>query len=298
MKVAAVGGGGFVGRHVVRRLTAAGICVITVDSRPPVPVPGEQVVRQDLLSAGGPESAAGMCGPLDAVVWLAAPARHRVEVDGGAPDDMAAMVEAPVRFLRSLISPPASLVYLSSIQVYGLPQRLPVDEDHATNPVTSYGAAKLCAEHYLRIASTGRFCFMALRVAFVYGPGQHPGNAIPIFLEAVRRGDPPTVLGTGDEVRDDVYVGDLARAVEMAITNPVGGAFNIASGRPHTLLHVAQEACRLGKPGLRPRHQGGGGGWIDRTFAVERARAVLGFEATTPFREGLREQWRSLAEPS
>jgi len=298
VRVAAVGGAGFIGRHLVRRLIDAGHDVVTIDLRAPAdPLPGEILVQRDLLAEDGPESAAASSGSPQAVAWLAASIRHH-GVDETAAEDVRLMVEAPLRFLAALRPSPSAIVYLSSIQVYGAPRRLPVDEDHPTDPFTAYGVAKLCAEQYLKIWSRGRGASMAaLRVAFAYGPGQHPTNAIPHFIESLRRGEPPVVLGDGRGVRDDIYVGDVARAVEIAIAHRADGVFNIASGRPHTLLQVAETVCRAGGSSIRPRLDPTPSGWIDRWFEVDRARRLLAFEAATPFDEGIRAMWGAAGDP-
>ena len=295
MKVAVVGGCGFVGRHVVRRLLAAGARVVTVDRHAPGDLqPGEEYVESDIGGDLEPEAAAAICGRTEAVVWLAALIRHRSGVDETAPEDLWIMVEAPLRFLAALEPPPANFAYLSSIQVYGAPHRLPVDEDHPTEPFTAYGVAKLCAEQYLGIACRARRTALAsLRVAFIYGPGQHRHNVIPKFLDALRRREPPSVYGAGEDVRDDIYVDDVARAVELAIEQDASGVFNVASGRPHTVLQVAEAACRVSGTGIRPRHVPVHSQWVDRWFDVERARRELSFEATTSLDNGLLAMWRA-----
>ncbi len=300
MRVAVVGGAGFVGRHVVGRLAGRGDVVVTVDRRGPgAPFEGESVVQAELSAPGGAAAAAAACGRVEAVVWLAATIRRRAGVDETAAEDLAVMVEAPLRFLRALPADPSALAYLSSVQVYGRPVRLPVDEDHPTEPLTVYGVAKLCAEQYLAIACGARAtAFAALRPAYIYGPGQHSGNVIPRFLEALRGGQPPVVHGPGDDLRDDVHVDDVARAVELSLDRRAQGVFNVASGRPHTLREVAEAACRVAGGGLRPRHVETPSGWIGRAFSVDRAREELGFLAAIPLEEGLAGMWlRSEAAP-
>ena len=295
MKVAVVGGCGFVGRHVVRRLLGAGAAVVTLDRQAPAdPQPGEEFVEGDIGGDVEPEAAAAICGRTEAVVWLAARIRHRSAVDDTAPEDLRIMVEAPLRFLAALEPAPVNFVYLSSIQVYGAPRRLPVDEEHPTEPFTALGVAKLCAEQYLGVACRARRTALAsLRVAFIYGPGQHRHNLIPKFLDALRRREPPSVYGAGEDVRDDVFVGDVARAVELAIERDANGVFNVASGRPHTVLQVAEAACRVSATGIRPRHVPARGEWVDRWFDVERARRGLGFEASTSLDDGILAMWRA-----
>ena len=291
MKVAVVGGSGFVGRHVVRRFLSIGCSVLNLDRRVPKALsPGERHVPVDLAFDREPESAAAGSGSVDAVVWLAAvPNRRRTSVDETALDDLNVMVEAPVRYLAALEPAPSRFVYMSSIQVYGLPQRLPVDESHPTDPIYAYGVAKLCGETCLRIACGARETPLSiLRPSFVYGPGQNPENVIPRFVDALRRDEPPRVYGAGSDVRDDVYVGDVARAVELAVERRAEGVFNVAGGRPRTILEVAETACRVSGKTIRPLHVTETGVWTDRWFDVERARRELGFEPTTSLEEGLR----------
>jgi nucleoside-diphosphate-sugar epimerase len=245
-----------------------------------------------LLAPGQIESVAASLGRLDGVVWLAASIRQRTGVDATAQEDLALMVEAPMRLLRALSPAPASLVYMSSVQVYGRPVRLPVDEDHPKDPFTAYGVAKLYAERALDIAGSRRGTAVAsLRAAFIYGPGQHPNNVLPRFLAAVRRGEAPVVHGDGADVRDDIHVGDVARGVEMALLRRARGAFNLASGRPHTIGDVARAVCALGPPGLAPRHEEVPSGWVDRWYLADRARDAFGFAAEVPFESAVRAMW-------
>jgi len=295
MLIAAVGGAGFVGRHLARCLHEAGHDSISLDRRPVTsPLGGERGAVVDLLDARGPEEAARACGSVDAVVWLAASIRQRTGIDESTADDLLLMVEAPLRFLRALERPPVSFVYLSSIQVYGRPLRLPVDEAHPADPFTSYGVAKLCAEKYLGVACAASGIPLAcLRLGFVYGPGQHPANAIPRFLDGLRRGEAPVVRGDGRGIRDDIYAGDVAEAILEAILRRASGAINIATGRPHTLMDVAEAACRVAGGGLAPVRDPADSGWVDRWYDVGAARRLLGFEARTPLDEGLRRMWEA-----
>jgi dTDP-L-rhamnose 4-epimerase len=99
-------------------------------------------------------------------------------------------------------------------------------------------------------------------------------------------------------VRDDVYVGDVARAVEMALRRETRGSFIVASGRPHTILDVATAVCALGSPALSPRHDDTPSTWVDRWYRTDRARDVFGFVADTPFSAGVRAMWDADVEES
>lgn len=293
MRTIVAGGSGFVGRRVVRRLLGEGHDVVNLDAvEPAAAEPGESVLTGDLSEISKLPAAAAACAPAGAVVWLPAAIRQRTAIDASAAWDVRLMVEAPMRFLEALSPAPASFVYMSSIQVYGVPVRLPVDEEHPTEPFTAYGAAKLLGEQMLAIACAKRgVAFAALRAAFVYGPGQHEANVIPRFLEAVRQGRAPVVHGDGKGLRDDVHVDDVARAVAAAIDKRASGVFNVATGTPHSIADLAEAACRLGGGTLRPGHEQAESGWIDRYFAVELARRELGFQAEIGIEEGLKSMW-------
>jgi UDP-glucose 4-epimerase len=291
MKAAVVGGGGFIGRHLAARLVENGIDVVTVDRAPPE----EPLVREEVVDLDVAADAAGLvaaCSGVEAVIWLAAQIRQATTVDDAVRDDLALSVEAPLRLLRSLEPAPESFAYASSIQVYGYPRTLPVDETHPLRPFTAYGVAKLAGEQFLGlIGASRRTAVSSLRLAFVYGPGQHPANALPRFVAAARAGVPPTIRGDGAEIRDDVHVDDVAAAFLAALERRAVGAFNISSGYPHTLLDVAETVCRLA--GLSgPRVERGPSSWIDRWYAIDRARVELGYAPNVSFEDGIRELLR------
>jgi dTDP-L-rhamnose 4-epimerase len=169
----------------------------------------------------------------------------------------------------------------------------PTPEDAPLDPRNVYAATKAHQEHLC--AAFGRehgVAVAALRYHNVYGPRMprdtpYAGVAA-IFRSAVARGEPPRVLEDGGQTRDFVHVRDVARANVAALTRPepVCGAFNVASGRPRTVLDLARTLCA--GTGLVPELVGGGrlGDVRHIVASPERAAAVLGFRAREPFRPG------------
>ncbi len=173
----------------------------------------------------------------------------------------------------------------------------PVPESAPLDPRSVYAATKLHQEHlcsaYAR--ETGASA-IALRYHNVYGPRMprdtpYAGVA-SIFRSALEAGRGPRVFEDGGQLRDFVSVHDVAVANRLAIEAPaeLGGAFNIASGRPRSIGDLATGlADAMGGP--CPEITGEFRlGDVRHVFAsTERARAALGFEARVDLGAGLRE---------
>ena len=137
---------------------------------------------------------------------------------------------------------------------------------------------------------------VALRFFNVYGPRQALSNpytgVLAIFASRLLNGQPPLVFEDGLQQRDFVSVRDVARACRLALDRDrvSGLAVNVGSGRPRTVLDVAESMARaVGRPRLRPRVTGRfRAGDIRHCFAdITAARSLLGFEPEVPFEKGL-----------
>jgi dTDP-L-rhamnose 4-epimerase len=170
-----------------------------------------------------------------------------------------------------------------------------VPEDAPPDPRNVYAATKLAQEHlcasYAR--ETGA-TVTALRYHNVYGPRMprdtpYAGVA-SIFRSALAAGTVPRVFEDGGQRRDFVHVRDVARANLLALTNPVPGTFNVASGTPRTVLEMAQALTRA-YDGPNPAVTGEWRpGDVRHVFASTAAAAErLGFHATEDFDAGMRE---------
>ena len=117
--------------------------------------------------------------------------------------------------------------------VYGEQEIFPADESHPTKPISPYGVAKLSNEHYLYYYyAVYGIPYVAFRYANVYGPRQNPhgeAGVIAIFTQKLLAGQQPIINGDGLQTRDYVYVGDIVKANELAISTDMHGAFNIGT---------------------------------------------------------------------
>jgi dTDP-L-rhamnose 4-epimerase len=172
-----------------------------------------------------------------------------------------------------------------------------VDEDAALRPRSLYAASKTAQEHYALAwsESTGG-SVVALRYHNVYGPGMprdtpYSGVAA-IFRSSLEKGEPPRVFEDGGQMRDFVHVDDVA-AANLAATVEHDGftAVNVCSGRPISILEVANEICEARDEAVSPVITGQYRSGDVRHIVADPARAaeVLGFRAAVDPREGLRE---------
>jgi len=184
----------------------------------------------------------------------------------------------------------------------GCPRRLrwsPVDEDTAVDPRNVYAATKLHQEHLCAVwAREAGATAVALRYHNVYGPGM-PRNTpyagvASIFRSALEGGHPPAVFEDGGQTRDFVHVDDVARANVLALTGRrvASGAYNIASGRPRTILDMAVAlSAGFGPDVPAPVVTGAWRLGDVRHIVASPVRAAdgLGFEASIGFEEGMAE---------
>jgi UDP-glucose 4-epimerase len=186
----------------------------------------------------------------------------------------------------------SKVVLASSAATYGTPQYLPIDEKHPQMPESPYGITKMVAEHYLRYFSAAfGVRFTALRYGNVYGPRQDPNGeagVIAIFTEHTIKGEPIRVDWDGEQQKDYVYVGDVARANQHALDHGDGEVVNIGTGIGTSVnalyKAIASAVGREVEVVKAPKRPGD----VYRcVFAIEKAKAALGWEPQTQLSDGI-----------
>jgi UDP-glucose 4-epimerase len=195
------------------------------------------------------------------------------------------------------------VVAASSASVYGLAEEFPTTErHHPYNNQTLYGAAKVFNEGLLRsFHEMYGLPYVALRYFNVYGPrmdiyGVYTEVLIR-WMDRIAAHRPPLIFGDGTQTMDFIYVEDIARANVLAAKSAVvDDVFNIASGTETSLNDLALELLRVMGSDLSIEY--GPERKVNpvprRKAAVDRAKALLGFEASVSVEEGLRRlvSWR------
>jgi UDP-glucose 4-epimerase len=261
VRILVTGGAGFIGSHVAESLLGHGHEVAVVDDlssgkRENVPE-GADFHEADVRT--GCASVFRSFRP-DALCHLAAQMDVRRSVR--EPDfDADVNIIGTVRLLESCVVHGVGKVVFASTggAVYGEQSEFPATEDHPQYPVSPYGVSKLAAERYLHYyrAQHG-LPYAALRYANVYGPRQDPhgeAGVVAIFSGNLAAGRPSTIFGTGEQTRDYVYVGDVARANVLALEGePPCGAYNVGTGIETSVAELYEKLLRLSGRDLPPEH--------------------------------------------
>ena len=253
MHVVITGGAGFIGSHIADALVERGWRVTIIDDlstgRHENVSSSATLIERDLRD----ESMSQLIAELqpDVVSHHAAQMDIRKSVADPAFDADVNVV-ASVRLLQACVDAKVKrFVFASSGgSIYGEPDYTPQDEDHPTHPMSPYGCAKLAVEQYIAYfhEAHGLSC-VSLRYANVYGPRQNPrgeAGVVAIFGDRMRRGEPVTINGDGDQTRDYVHVSDVV-AANLAVIDDMtlGGAFNVGTGVETSVNELHREIARV-----------------------------------------------------
>ena len=189
----------------------------------------------------------------------------------------------------------ARMIYASSSSIYGRNPELPTRESSVPSPISPYAVSKLAGEHYCRaFAELYGFETVVLRYFNVFGSRQNPHSqyaaVIPLFIDTLLRSQSPTVNGDGSQTRDYTHVDNVVQANLAACVAPnvAGRAFNIAAGNRITLLELLKVLGEILGVKATPRFNHARIGDVPHSYAaIDAARALLGYEPSVGFREGL-----------
>lgn len=312
------GGAGYIGSHVVRALTDAGLEPVVLDDlssgRASFVPDGVPLVQGSILDRPLVEHTL-RDHAVDGVIHVAGFKYAGVSVQRPL-HTYSQNVEGTRIILEAMdAAGVANIVFSSSAAVFGTPDVPLVTEDTAKKPASPYGESKLIGEWLLRdagIASAGSehpVRHTSLRYFNVVGsadPTVHdvsPHNLFPIVFEALLEGRTPRINGDdyatedGTNVRDYVHVGDIAAAHVEAAKRLLGGehiepAYNLGSGDGLSVKQIMDAVARVTgidfTPEIGPRRPGD----PDRIVATgELAARDLGWKMRYTVDEMVRTGW-------
>jgi UDP-glucose 4-epimerase len=291
MKCLVTGGAGFIGSHLVDRLVAEGHEVTVIDD----------------LSTGRRENinpaARLVRGLAEFVSFWGHPEDYTWDwcfhLAGKA--DVVPSIEHPVAYFQANITGTQQLLefarrggvkkfmYAASSSCYGVNPPTPTREDDPIKPAHPYALSKWMGEELvLHYGQVYKLPVVSLRLFNVYGPRARTSGAygavMGTFLAQRANGAPLTIVGDGTQHRDFVHVRDVVNAFMLAATSNVPGVFNIGSGDP---LSINELAAIIGGPTVQVPWRAG----EPKITCAETGKALvyLGWEPTTPIRDGLAE---------
>jgi UDP-glucose 4-epimerase len=298
MNILVTGGAGFIGSHVVDALIGAGHHVSIVDNlwergggkieniNPNATFYKVDICEDALSEVFQKEKPEVVC-------HLAA--QHSVKISTEDPaHDANVNILGLINVLQNATRfGVRKIVFSSSGATYGTVEKMPVDEKTTQHPESPYGTTKMASESYLRFwKNMYGLDFTILRYGNVYGPRQDPfgeAGVIAIFSRKILINEPVRIDWDGEQQKDYVYVGDVARANLLALSAGDGEVYCIAYGRGtsvntlyHSLANEIGHEVEIQRAYKRP------GDIYLSYFDCSKAHHELGWEPEIGLEEGLR----------
>lgn len=238
-----LGGGGFLGINLTRRLVAAGHRVRAFGHAGlfTEACPGAEFRHGDFSDRAALADALRGADIAFHLIHSTVPHTANLDITRDVKENL---VPSIVFLDLAVAAGVRRVVYLSSGgTIYGRPLQIPTEETAPTEPITAYGISKLAIEKYLALyRELFGLDYRVLRVANPFGPFQVAKKKQGLIAEIVARAlgrEPVEVWGDGSAVRDFVYVDDVMDALELAAAHTGGEyIFNIGSGIGRSVRNV------------------------------------------------------------
>ena len=292
------GGAGFIGSHLSEEIARRGHRVRVADSLITgkrsnlAHVPGVELIEGDLADFEFAKRVADGCEYVLHQAALPSVPRsvtdpitaNRANVDGTL-NILVAARDAGVK----------RLVFASSSSAYGDTPTLPKHEGMPVDPMSPYALQKVVGEQYLRMFTRlYGLETVSIRYFNVFGPRQDPtspySGVISVFATALIENRPPKIYGDGEQTRDFTYVANVVDGVLRACEAPKanGEIINVATGGRISLNQLFYAMRDVVGGTLEPIYGESRQGDVrDSQADIQKAKALLGYEPTVPFEEGL-----------
>ncbi len=245
-KILVLGGNGFIGSHLVDALIENGYSVKLFDRPNTVFLGGinalnVEMIYGDLNSEADIAAAVVGCDICFHLISTVVPASSNMDPIFDIETNLIGTVKLLNHAVKAGLK---KIIFLSSGgTVYGVPTQLPIDENHPTNPLCSYGITKLAIEKYLHLyQQLYGLDYTVLRLANPFGERQRihaTQGAVAVFLGKALRNEKIEIWGDGSVVRDYIHISDVVTAMLSSMTyNGSERILNIGSGHGISLNEV------------------------------------------------------------
>ena len=295
MKFAVTGGAGFIGSNIVKLLIEQNHSVSVIDN----------------LHTGKLENLSGF---EDKIEFKEIDIRNFEELKNALKDQDGVFHEAALTIVQESFNNPEEyhqvnvegtknvftiakdfgfkVVYASSSSIYGNVLNIPIEESCKKNPINPYGKTKLDDEILAKEFANKGVEIIGLRYFNVYGIGQTGSYAgvITKFMNNLGKGKPPIINGRGEQVRDFIYVKDVALANTAAMQSKVKhGFFNIGTGKTISIKKLAEIMIKIYNIPTKPIFGPALKGDVEKSQAsIELTEKLLGWRYKTELEEGLK----------
>lgn len=294
------GGAGFIGSHIVERLVKDGASVRVLDNfstgkRTNIEpfLSKIDVVEGDLRK---PEDCRRACAGVEVVFHEGAVPSVPVSVEDPVTSHQANVDGTFNLLMAARDAKCRRVVFAASSSAYGDLPELPKREAVRPEPLSPYAVNKLVGEYYMRAFY---LCYgletLSLRYFNVFGPRQDPKSqyaaAIPAFVTAILKDQPPTVYGDGEQTRDFTYIDNVVHANLLAAKAPKtqGEVINVACGEKVTVNQIIGQINELLGKNVKPTYVPPRAGDVKHSLAdISLAKKIIGFEPLVMFDDGLR----------
>jgi len=298
-KFLVTGGAGFIGSNICRKLVSQGCFVRVIDNL----LTGKKSNLDGIMDKiefieadmGDEKIARSAMKDIDFCLHQGALPSVQRSVDDPAATHKHCVDATFTLLLAARDAGLKRFVYAASSSAYGDAPTLPKVETMQDRPLSPYAAAKLAGEHYAKVFYTVfGLETISLRYFNVFGPHQDPTSqyaaAIPAFVTAILKDQPPTIYGDGEQSRDFTYIDNVVEANLLAARaeHTAGQLLNIACGKAVTVNEIIALINDLFGKNIKPLYTDPRPGDIKHSLAdITLAEKTIGYKPTVSFHEGL-----------
>ena len=298
-KFLVTGGAGFIGSNICSRLVSQGCFVRVIDNL----LTGKKSNLADIIDSidfieadmGNEDAARSAMKNIDVVLHQGALPSVPRSVDDPAATHRHCVDATFTLLLAARDAGIKRFVYAASSSAYGDTPTLPKIESMPADPLSPYAAAKLVGEYYASVFyKVFGLQTISLRYFNVFGPHQDPTSqyaaAIPAFVTAILKDQPPTIYGDGQQSRDFTYVDNVVEANLLAARakHTAGEVVNIACGQAVTVNEIIDMINEIVGKSVKPTYTDPRPGDVKHSLAdISLAENLIGYKPAVSFKQGL-----------